>query len=193
MMMSLFRKDPADEIARRLYGKLVELARRPVFYADIEAPDSVEGRFELLTIHVFLLLRRLKGAGPGADKLAQKIFDAFFQNMDDSLREMGVGDMSIGRKIRAMAESFYGRVGAYEKAMAQSDDSDRPSEPLAHALSRNVFGLENAPGSPRLAAYVISADAALSGQALARIEAGTVDFPPVDAPVDESADAGSAT
>lgn len=171
MIMSFFRKDPNVNLANNIYSQIVEQARNPWFYADCAVPDTPEGRFELLTIHVYLVLQRLKAQGESANALSQKIFDAFFENMDASLREMGVGDLSVGKKIRAMAEAFYGRVGAYETAIAGEDDTS-----LAEALSRNVFEEENAVGADALAEYLLNAKAAIDQTSLEAIMSGDFTF-----------------
>lgn len=180
MFKALFKKDPALEAGRALYAAAVEQARAPALYARLGALDTVEGRFEMVALHSWLIMRRLKGGsddkGGGAQKVSQQLFDAMFQNMDDSLRELGVGDLQIGKKIRKLAENFYGRIGAYEEAMKE----EAPEEALAKALSRNIFEKEMAETAPRFAAYVRRADAALHEQPLSRIVGGIVVFPEVE-------------
>jgi cytochrome b pre-mRNA-processing protein 3 len=173
MIVSLFRKDPAVAAGEALYTAAVEQARLPRFYADFGVPDTVEGRFEMIAVHAFLILTRLKGDGPGEKKVGQKLFDAMFQNLDDALRELGVGDLSVGKKIRKLAENFFGRVGAYGEAL-------RPdAEPglLAAALGRNIFEDEAAPGAALLAAYIRQAAASIDAQPVLRIVGGIVHFP----------------
>ncbi|GAB4524519.1 MAG: hypothetical protein Kow00133_12780 [Amphiplicatus sp.] len=138
--------------------------------------DSVEGRFELLTLHVYLILRRLKGQGEDAARVAQKLFDATFASFDDALRELGVGDLAVGKRIRKMAEAFYGRIGAYEAALA----ADAAPAALVDAVARNVYGDPDAPGAPALAAYVRQAAAMIDAQPVSRLIGGVARFP--DAP-----------
>jgi cytochrome b pre-mRNA-processing protein 3 len=171
MILSLFRKDPARSAAESLFEAAVEQSRRPEFYTALGVEDSVEGRFELMALHVYLLLRRLKGAA-GASRLSQRLLDAMFANVDDALREIGVGDLSMGRKIRKMAESFYGRIGAYEAALAAPSD-----DALAAAIARNVYGAEQAAGVAGLAGYVRRAVTMLDNQPAGRIESGIAQFP----------------
>jgi len=173
MILSLFRKDPAVDAGEALYASAVEQARSALFYADFGVPDTVEGRFEMIVLHVYLILRKLKGDGPGEKKVGQKLFDAMFQNMDASLRELGVGDLSVGRKIRKLAENFFGRVGVYDEALKPG------AEPglLIAAIGRNVFEDEAAPGARALAAYVRAAAASITGQPVPRIVGGIVQFP----------------
>ena len=174
MIMSFFRKDPKHDLAQKIYGKIVDQARNPWFYAECSVPDTPEGRFELLTIHVYLVLQRLKGETKEARDLSQKIFDAFFENLDGSLREMGVGDLTVGKKIRALAEAFYGRVGAYELAM---EDEDRGA--LPKALSKNVFGTEHAPGAGGIADYLKRAKSSIDAASLEKVMTGDFAFAPV--------------
>lgn len=164
------------EAGEALYAAAVEQARRPALYSKFGTPDTVEGRFEQVAIHVYLILRRLKNDAPGADQVAQKLFDVMFQNFDDSLRELGVGDMSIGRKIRTLAENFYGRVAAYEDALS----SAAPKDDLAAALGRNIFENESAEGAVGLAAYVCETAALIDAQPVSRIVGGIVRFPALE-------------
>ncbi|MEM9706614.1 MAG: ubiquinol-cytochrome C chaperone family protein [Pseudomonadota bacterium] len=176
MILSLFKRNDEDIRARELYSALIDISRQPYFFEKLKAPDTVEGRFEILSIHVYLTLRRLKGAGKNADSFAQAVFDTFFKNMDDALRELGVGDMSIGRKIRGLAEAFYGRIGAYEKAL---DEGDRNQ--LSGAISRNVYERESHPMAPAIADYMVASIAALDAQTVDTILAATIEFPDVEA------------
>ena len=110
-------------------------ARQPGLYSHFQVPDTVDGRFEMVALHAFLVLHRLKDAPPPAAELAQAIFDAMFADMDLSLREMGAGDLGVGRRVKAMAQGFYGRTAAYEAALARPEDAS-----LIEALRRNVYG-----------------------------------------------------
>lgn len=114
-----------------LYGAIVAGARQPKFYADMAVPDTIDGRFDLISLHMFLVLERLNGAE--FVDARQKLTDTFFTDMDRSLREMGVGDLVVGKKVRKMAESFFGRVQAYDKALAAGE------EHLQSALARNIY------------------------------------------------------
>ncbi|GJL92286.1 ubiquinol-cytochrome C chaperone family protein [Hyphococcus sp.] len=174
VVRALFRKDPRLEAGRALYTAAVEQARSEPLYAKFGAPDTVEGRFEMVTLHVYLIMRRLKG-DEAARKVSQHLFDAMFQNMDDSLRELGVGDLQVGKKIRKLAENFYGRVGAYEDALKpEASESE-----LARALGRNIFENESAPQTAIFADYVRRAEQSLREQSAARIIGGIIVFPPV--------------
>jgi cytochrome b pre-mRNA-processing protein 3 len=161
MILRLFRRTPRDEIIASLYGMIVAQARVPVFYRIYGVPDTVNGRFEMVLLHAVLVLRRLEdeGRGPGRD-LGQAIFDRFCRDMDESMREMGVGDLAVPRKMRRVGEAFYGRQAAYRAALAAPDDAA-----LAAALERNVFaGAPEGDGPRRLASYVRAAMSRLAGQ-----------------------------
>lgn len=152
MLDQWFRKNQTQSQAETLFEALNAAARRSQFYTGGGAPDTVEGRFEVLAIHVFLAIRRLRLDAPASDRLSIVLQEVFFRRLDHSLRELGVGDLSIGRKIRGLAEAFYGRAAAYEKAISNGGDA------LAAALTRNVYESAD-PGRARLlAAYVAQAD-----------------------------------
>jgi cytochrome b pre-mRNA-processing protein 3 len=180
-MISLFRSDGVREAAELAYGRVVEQARQPGFFIDGGVPDTLDGRFELICLHAFLFLHRLKREQPQAAPLGQRFFDTMFADFDRSLREMGTGDLSVGREIKHMAEAFYGRVAAYERGLAGDDAV------LRRALARNLFGTAP-PSLPRLEAmseYVRSAAARLCRQGAAALLAGHVSFgapPPPAAP-----------
>lgn len=180
MILSLLKKDPLKDAAAALYAATLEQARRPVFYADLGVADTLEGRFELLTLHVWIALRRLKDLGPSGRALARRTLEAFFADLDGNLREMGVGDLSMGRKMRGLAEGFYGRLGAYEAAL--SDDGGGSG--LKEALARNVFAVAQADAGAALADYVRRAAATIADQSDGRLLAGIISFP---APTDGSA------
>jgi len=168
-----FREDPRDNI-RRLYGAIVAQARTPEFYADYAVPDTIEGRFDMVVLHVYLVFRRLASAGEAVRARGQEMFDLFIEDMDASLRELGVGDLSVPRRVRAMAEGYYGRAGAYDAALIVDGD-----DTLAAALLRNVYaGNEKAEaGARRLARYVRRAEMRLAGVNAGEIESAAFAFP----------------
>lgn len=160
MFGSLKRRKAQRERAEGLYWACVEQARTPAFYTDLGVPDTPEGRFELITLHVGLLVRRLNGEGETGKAVAQDVFDAMFRELDSALREMAVGDMSVGKKIKAMAEAFYGRMKAYEDGF-NTGDARQLDEPLA----RNLLGDDAKPGDAKaLSDYAIAAQARLAQQ-----------------------------
>lgn len=161
--------------ADALYAAAIAQARQPAFYAEWGVPDTLDGRFDLLVLHVHLLCRRLAQdeAQPLGSEVAQKLFDAMFTDMDRNLREMGVGDPSIPRKIKAMIQAFYGRRKVYDAALAADDAA------LTAAVARNIFNAEAAPCAHALAAYARRVAAALDRTAADDIVAGRFAFPPV--------------
>jgi cytochrome b pre-mRNA-processing protein 3 len=166
-----FRRNRAP--AEALYGSLVDQARQPAFYATLGVPDTVDGRFDMIAVHAFLLMRRLRAEGEAARGLSQSLFDIMFADMDQNLREIGVGDLGVGKRVKAMAQAFYGRVGAYDAGL---DDSSDPA--LAAALRRNLYR-KTAPSEAQvtaLATYMRRENAALAGQALDTLHGGRVAF-----------------
>ena len=169
----LFSPRPAVIAGRRLYDSAAAQARQPAFYAAMGAPDSVEGRFELYTLHVALLLRRLKGQGPQAAETAQGVFDAYVKALDHALREMGVGDLSVGKKMRKLGEAFYGRVKNYDEAFAALPDI----APLAALIGRTVLmGVTAADAAP-FVAYATAAMVGMDAQPLETLLQGDVSWP----------------
>ncbi len=153
------------------YQSCVTQARSPHFYAAWSVPDSLDGRFDMLVLHLHLLLRQLRDGPEAAAEGGQALFDHFFREMDQSLREIGVSDLSVGKRIKDMAQAFYGRVKAYDEAL------EGPPEALAEVLARNVYaGAGPAEGAKALAAYVVAQDANLAEQGAARILAGKIGF-----------------
>ncbi|MDE2380016.1 ubiquinol-cytochrome C chaperone family protein [Bradyrhizobium sp.] len=158
-----------------IYGMIVTQAREPIFYRDLGVPDTVNGRFDLLLLHLWLLLRRLRTA-PDSTALAQALFDRFCEDMDDNLREMGVGDQTVPKRMRAFGEAFYGRSMAYDQAM------DEGGEALAAAISRNLLSRNVLDGGApaearRLAAYARAADAELERTDAAVLLGASFTFP----------------
>ena len=144
MFASLRRKKAESETALRLYEQVVTAARSPAFYTNGGVPDTVDGRFEMLILHTYLVVGRLMPGGDVSQRIAQYLFDTMITDMDRSLREMGVGDLSVGRKVKAMAEAYYGRSQAYDAAL-EADEVQ-----LADAIRRNVFGTLPAGGNSQV-------------------------------------------
>jgi cytochrome b pre-mRNA-processing protein 3 len=183
MVLSRFFKlsRPVEEVAASLYRSVTEQARRPVFYAGYGVPDTVDGRFESLALHMFFVLHRLKSGDAAAAELAQTLFDTMFGDMDRTLREMGAGDLGVGKRVRAMAEGLYGRMAAYEAGLATDDTT------LAAALRRNLFGTvpETLPSEAALrglCAYMRAVVQSLATVPQAQFAQGEIKFPPVPAP-----------
>ena len=134
-LRNLFKSDPVRDAAHDLYVAAVEQARRPGFYLHAGVPDSTEGRFDMVVLHAFLAIHRLKSEDGHPKAVAQHLYNVMFDDMDRSLREMGVGDFGIGHKVNRLSKAFFGRVQAYETAIADADD-----DALEEALGRNLFG-----------------------------------------------------
>ena len=181
MIFRLFRRGPQAGTIAALYGAIVAQARNPAFYLDFAVPDTPEGRFDMIVLHLALVCRRLGRAqspdqAPDQDSgqaLSQDVFDMFCRDMDHNLREMGVGDLSVPKKMQKLGEAFYGRLEVYDRALAAGDDDE-----LAGALARNVLG-EGAPAGAarRLAAYVRAAAQRLDAAPIAALGDGEPGFP----------------
>ena len=185
-LFAAFRRRPLERPGFELYGAAVAASRDPWLFGVLGVPDSLDGRFDLIGLHVALLIRRLRrDPDPRGPALAQAVFDAMFADMDVNLREMGVGDLSVGKRVKRMWEAFHGRAHAYEAAL---DAGDAPA--LAAALQRNVWRAEPSAGPPaqalRLAHHARRVAESLAAQELAALLRGQVRFP---APM-EAADAG---
>ncbi|WP_137123707.1 ubiquinol-cytochrome C chaperone family protein [Roseomonas sp. HF4] len=172
-LFTMFRRRPHERAGFQLYGAAVAAARDPLLFGRLGVPDTVEGRFDLVSLHVALLIRRLRtDPDPRGPALAQAVFDAMFADMDLNLREMGVGDLSVGKRVRRMWEAFHGRALAYEAALEAADE---PA--LAEALARNVWVGEPPDGAPsRLAGLARGQAAHLAGQGIAALAAGEAAF-----------------
>jgi len=179
VLARLFRRKPFEREGYELYGAAVAAAREPAYYLDYAVADTLQGRFDLVGLHVALLIRRLRhDPAPAGQGLAQAVFDAMFNDMDVNLREMGVGDMSISKRVKRMWEGFHGRAQAYEAALDAADPA-----PLAVVLERNVWRRESPDPIPSaaaraLAGHVTATAAALAGQDFAGLLRGKVTFPP---------------
>lgn len=144
-MLNLFKKSPDPEAVYAVYRAIVAQSRQPVFYAQWGVPDTVTGRFDVLSLHMGLVFRRLGGAGKPAADFAQALFDLFFKDMDRNLREMGAGDLSVPKKIRNMGNLFYGLMTSLNEAMERGNRAEAEA-----VLRRNL--LDGADG-PNIAAF----------------------------------------
>ena len=151
--------------AQNLYEAIVAAARQPKFYQDWLVPDNVDGRFDMIVLHVFLVLDRLKD---DTTNMRQELTNAFFNDMDRSLREMGVGDLSVGKKVRKMAEAFHGRVRAYVLAKEQGN--------LVEALQRNVYAADEKADARELATWMGKAQNILAATATQDILIAKLNF-----------------
>ncbi len=174
MIFDLFKKKKRNQpIVDRQYASLTSAARFPFFYSDLGVPDTVMGRFEMLSIVLILFFRRTARSGVSGQELAQEIVDAFFQDIDHSIRELGIGDPSVPKRMKKLAGMFYGRLESYAAAL---DANDRDS--LAEALARNLHP-DVKPAKPmvELANWMIFAEGALATVDEDEIARGTVVVP----------------
>ena len=155
-------RSPREPAADRLYRLTVDQARQPGFFTVLGVPDQIDSRFELYTLHVLVLVLRLRDEGETGVELAQGLFDTYVSSLDNVLRELGVGDIAVAKKMRKLGEAVYGRMGAYEPPLRAGD-----AAALAEALDRNVH-----PGvGASLADYALRARAALADQTFAAVVA----------------------
>jgi cytochrome b pre-mRNA-processing protein 3 len=175
-LAGFFRRRARHERAGfQLYTAAVTAARDPYLYTTLGVPDTLDGRFDSVALHVYLVIRRLNMASPPGAELAQAVFDAMFSDMDVNLREMGVSDMSVGKRNRAMWEAFHGRSAAYAAGWADG-------EKLAEAIARNVWRGQEAPaGSPDALVRLARAEAqCLVDQPLEALLRGEITFIPAE-------------
>jgi cytochrome b pre-mRNA-processing protein 3 len=176
MILPLFRRNRQPDTISSLYGMIVAQARTPVFYREYGVPDTIAGRFDLLLMHLALVVERLMREEP-AKAFGQALFDRFCTDMDDNLREMGIGDLSVPKHMKRVGEAFYGRAQAYQTALAAGDSG------LVETLIRNVYGgVAPAPGAAeRLAAYMRRVAEVLERHPVPELTAGRIVLPNPDA------------
>jgi cytochrome b pre-mRNA-processing protein 3 len=154
VIFKLFRRDGRRTTVAALYERVATSSRHPDLYVKLGVPDTVEGRFEALSLHMVVALRALRHLPEPADEVAKDLTDALFRDLDASLREMGVGDTAVPKRMKKLAEAFYGRAQAYDRPLSEGN-----VRVLAAALGRNVNG-SDAP-APALARYTLEADRTL--------------------------------
>lgn len=170
MLKRLFKPAPLQIAGEALYAATVTQARTPALYADMAVPDTTGGRFEIYSLHVYLLLARLKDQGEAAAELAQALFDTYLSALDNALRESGVGDLSVGKRMRKLGEAFYGRIRGYERCLAELPDTTE----LQALLTRTTYAGDDHGQAPALAAYILARRETLAAQPLERLLAGDV-------------------
>lgn len=174
MIFGLFRRKNGNRaIVERQYAALTSAARIPFFYTDLGVPDTVMGRFEMLSVVMILFFRRTATSATSGQELAQEIVDAFFQDIDHSIRELGIGDQGVPKRMKKLAGMFYGRLQSYAAAMDAGDAAG-----LEEALRRNFHpGESNAPAMHGLSRWMMSAEAALCQVPEDAIARGTLVLP----------------
>lgn len=172
---------PRDKTAsvREAYLSIVKQARRPELYTTGGAPDNFDGRFDMMALHVHLILRRLRVLGMGRSEIGQDLFDLFFKDMDQAMREAGVGDMGVGKKVQKMVEAFYGRATAYDEVLDALHDINREDmvSGIYDILSRNLYpdvalSAQHETVLNGLATYVLGLETHLAGVTLGDILSG---------------------
>lgn len=129
-----FERRRREQVVSDLYLAAVTQARQPLFYAQMGVPDTLEGRYDMIILHVWMIMRRLgRVGGAEAEAVSRAVVELMFADMDRNLREMGVTDLRVGKRVLNMAEAFYGRAGAYDRALAEGGAA------LVAALERNVY------------------------------------------------------
>ena len=182
MILNRFRLNPRGRNIDKLYGAIVAQSRCVAFYTGYGVPDTLEGRFDLIVLHLVLLLAHLDRAVPSARDVGQKLFDRFCRDLDASLREMAVGDLAVPKRMRQFGEAFYGRQVAYRAAL---DGRDRRE--LEKALARNIFqGVQgaqgvNGAGPRRLAYYALALARQFEVHDEAALLRGAIAFPDPEA------------
>lgn len=160
MLQNLFRTRPRERLGQPLYEAAVRQARDPAFYTRLGVADRIDARFELYTLHVLLLVMRLRDEGDDrGGEAAQDLFNTYVSALDHALRELGVGDISVGKKMRKLGEALYGRMTAYESPLRDGDAAR-----LTAGLARNVYESEDAAAGAALAAYALASRARLAAQ-----------------------------
>lgn len=184
MILPLFRRHRRPDTISALYGAIVAQTRRPVFYREYAVPDTLDGRFDLLLLHLVLVLRRIR-AIDGGPALSQQLFDHFCSDMDHNLREAGTGDLAVPKRMRAIGEAFYGRFQAYEEALADGR--------LGPVLIRNVYGGKAVAPAGQLAIYIQRVDAHLAALDSAALLRGDIGFPEPGLTADAACEAAQAS
>lgn len=169
----LLKPRPAKAAGAKLYASAVGQARSAAFYRDFGVRDSMEGRFELFSLHVIFLIERLKGQGEAAAETSQAVFDSYVKGLDDAFREIGVADTSVGKKMKKLAGAFYGRLKAYDEAVASLPENTA----LIDFLARTAFEERGEGDVAALAAYVAAARGTLADQSLDALLQGDVTWP----------------
>jgi cytochrome b pre-mRNA-processing protein 3 len=168
-------RSPSRGTIETIYGMIVAQAREPAFYQSFGVQDTVNGRFEMVVLHLWLVLRRAREQSDNA-AFAQILFDHFCSDLDANLREMGVGDLAVPKRMQAFGEAFYGRAAAYDVALADEEDSHAA---LTKTLGRNVLNGFSTDKAKLLEAYVREALASLAHVDSAALRSGRFRFPPV--------------
>ncbi len=172
MLSALFKKNTSKTLPQQIYGGLMTHARSPVFFLNFKVPDTVMGRFDMLSLHVYLLARRFRAdASDIAQDLSQEIFDLYVADVERALRELGIGDTSVPKKKKKMIRSFYGQIDDFDEPL-NNKEIDILSEKVAARYLGEVEGAE-----PSLITnYILASEENLNKQDIKAIFSGTVDW-----------------
>jgi cytochrome b pre-mRNA-processing protein 3 len=179
-LQRLLRPGPARAAGERLYAATVAQARQPALYERLGAPDTPDGRFEVYTAHVLLVLERLRGEGGDAAATSQAFFDAYLAGLDHGLRELAVGDLAVSKTMRKLGEAFYGRGKALQAAFDALPDRAE----LDGLVERTVFGGKEESNPAPLGDYLVAAHAALGAASAEALLAGDIPWPALGPPLD---------
>jgi len=168
-LSGLFSRQPNKILIDRLHGEIVAAARNPVLFTDFGIEDTFEGRFESVVLHAFFVLRRLRAMPAPAPDVAQDLADALFRHFEVALRETGVSDSAVPKRMKGLAEAFLGRSLAYDEAFRGGESL------LEAALKRNIYAGRN--NAEALAAYAVALEKALASAPLEAFTMGPVPFP----------------
>jgi len=162
-----------NHTAHEIYGSIVAQSRQPVFYADWNVPDTLEGRFEVLVVHMSLFIHRMKHSHKDGEALGQRVAEVFIDDIDGSFREMGVGDLAVPKHMKAASEAYLGRLLAYSAAFDGGCEDE-----LQAVILRNIGGIDNSKALDieKMAGYMTRSAAILSAQGIDEISSGTVKF-----------------
>ncbi len=174
MLKRLFGSGSGRVAGERMYAAVVSQARQPAFYARLGVADEIDARFELYTLHMLLLVMRLRDDGEAGREAGQALFDVYVAALDDTLRELGVGDTTVPKKMRKLGEQLYGRMATYEPLLKAGDEAG-----LSSALARNVYDRPEASEAGLLSVYALKARASLENQKMSDLSAGRVIWPNV--------------
>lgn len=178
MFALLKRKKEKHAAAEALYRAIMAQSREPVFYELYSVPDTIDGRFDLVCLHAFLVMDRLYEEGRAGEKLAQALFDRMFRDMDSTLREMGVGDLSVPKHMKRMMKGFNGRAMTYQEVMQSGEPED-----LYEVLQRNLYGGSEEIGADILhimALYMFETALQLETQPWESLSTGIIEFKAID-------------
>ncbi len=171
MIWPFKKKSTYNDQVHAVYNAIVAQSRQPVFYTDFLIPDDVTGRFDVLSLHISLVFIRLRETKGKEKEFSQSLFDLFFKDMDQSIREMGVSDVGVPKKIQKMGSLFYGLLEKLTNALDEKDENS-----LAKVINRNIYGDKDQNKAEKLSKYVLSLEKKLNAQDISEILAGKLEF-----------------